>query len=136
MKKLNRKSASPHPPPAFLGRPTPAPCFQPLVLILQIPPSLGEVIEIYSLPLCTTTTTTTTTTTATTTKFPSVKMLMKQTISVDFQVNCPKLCGCCEFPRNFHTRKLGEVLVFFALCSSESSKKRTTKRNPKYCRNL
>ena len=29
--------------------------------------------------------------------------------------NCPKLCGNCAFPQNFHTRKSGEITVFFAL---------------------
>ena len=28
---------------------------------------------------------------------------------------CPKLCGNCAFPQIFHTRKLGEIKVFFAL---------------------
>ena len=27
----------------------------------------------------------------------------------------PKLCGNCVFPQNFHTRKLGEITVFFAV---------------------
>ena len=27
----------------------------------------------------------------------------------------PKLCGNCAFPQNFHTRKLGEITVFFAM---------------------
>ena len=27
----------------------------------------------------------------------------------------PKLCGNCVFPQNFHTRKLGEIMVFFAV---------------------
>ena len=27
----------------------------------------------------------------------------------------PKLCGNCAFPQNFHTRKLGEIAVFFAV---------------------
>ena len=26
-----------------------------------------------------------------------------------------KLCGNCAFPKNFHTRKLGEIKVFFAV---------------------
>ena len=26
----------------------------------------------------------------------------------------PKLCGNCAFPQNFHTKKLGEITVFFA----------------------
>ena len=27
----------------------------------------------------------------------------------------PKLCGNCAFPQNFHTRKLGENTVFYAV---------------------
>ena len=27
----------------------------------------------------------------------------------------PKLCGKCSFPKNFHTRKLGEITVFFVV---------------------
>ena len=27
----------------------------------------------------------------------------------------PKLCGNCALPQNFHTRKLGEITVFYAL---------------------
>ena len=27
-----------------------------------------------------------------------------------------KLCGNCAFPQNFHTRKSGEIMVFFAVC--------------------
>ena len=27
----------------------------------------------------------------------------------------PKLCGNCAFPKNFHTKKLGEITVFFAV---------------------
>ena len=26
-----------------------------------------------------------------------------------------KLCGNCSFPQNFHTRKLGEIKVFFVV---------------------
>ena len=37
---------------------------------------------------------------------------------------CPKLCGSCLFPQNFHTRKLGEIKVFYAL--------RTAKDIPNY----
>ena len=41
-------------------------------------------------------------------------------ISPDFLVCkfCEKaqfLCGKCSFPQNFHTRKLGETTVFFAV---------------------
>ena len=46
MKRLNRKSVSPPPPP--LGRHAPAPYFHLLFLIFQIPPPAGEVIKIYS----------------------------------------------------------------------------------------
>ena len=28
---------------------------------------------------------------------------------------CPKLCGNCAFPLNFHTRKLGEITAFYAV---------------------
>ena len=31
----------------------------------------------------------------------------------------PKLCGDCTFPQYFHTRKLGEITVFFAVSISE-----------------
>ena len=27
----------------------------------------------------------------------------------------PKLCGNCAFPQHFHTRKLGELTVFFTV---------------------
>ena len=33
----------------------------------------------------------------------------------NFRVNRPKLCGNCAFPQNFHTRKLGEITVFFSV---------------------
>ena len=32
----------------------------------------------------------------------------------------PKLCGNCGFPRNFHTRKSGEITVFFAVVDEEN----------------
>ena len=32
--------------------------------------------------------------------------------------NGPKLCGNCAFVQNFHTRKLGEITVFFAVLLS------------------
>ena len=31
--------------------------------------------------------------------------------------NHPKLCGDCVFPENSHTRKLGEIMVFYAVIS-------------------
>ena len=38
-----------------------------------------------------------------------------KTISVEFRSIFPKLCGNCAFPQNFHTRKLGAILVFYAV---------------------
>ena len=35
----------------------------------------------------------------------------------DDTANRPKLCGNCAFAQNFHTRKLGEITVFFAVRS-------------------
>ena len=29
--------------------------------------------------------------------------------------NCPKLCGNFALPQNFHTRKLGEITVFYVI---------------------
>ena len=34
-----------------------------------------------------------------------------------------KLCGSCAFPQNFHTRKLGEITVFFVVYFPRVSKK-------------
>ena len=28
---------------------------------------------------------------------------------------CPKLCGNSAFPQNFHTKKLGEIMVIYAV---------------------
>ena len=49
------------------------------------------------------------------TKFPSVEILWKSTVSTWFRAIHPKLCGNCTFPQNFHTRKLGEITVFYAV---------------------
>ena len=27
----------------------------------------------------------------------------------------PKLCGNCAFPQNFHTKKVGEITVFYVV---------------------
>ena len=35
--------------------------------------------------------------------------------SVKFWANYPKLYGNCAFPQNFHTKKLGEITVFYAI---------------------
>ena len=43
------------------------------------------------------------------TLFPGVESLWK-----DIAVH-PKLCGNYAFPQNFHTRKLGEILVFYTV---------------------
>ena len=49
-------------------------------------------------------------------------------ISTDFLVwkfcgkaNRSKLCGNCAFPQNFHTRKSGEITVFFAVSSTDNA---------------
>ena len=34
---------------------------------------------------------------------------------VQFRAIRPKLCGNCAFPQNFHTRKSGKIMVFFAV---------------------
>ena len=45
------------------------------------------------------------------TKFPGMETLWKNTVSAKFRANCPKLCRNCAFPQNFHTKKLGEIMV-------------------------
>ena len=50
--------------------------------------------------------------------FPGVEILWKGTVSAKFQaIIRPKLCGNCAFPHHFHTRKLGEITVFYAVFS-------------------
>ena len=44
-----------------------------------------------------------------------VEILWKATVSAKFRANHSKLCGNYVFPQNFHTRKLGEITVFFAV---------------------
>ena len=34
----------------------------------------------------------------------------------------PKICGNCAFPQHFHTRKLGETMVFFAVWEADLPK--------------
>ena len=34
------------------------------------------------------------------------------------KANHPKLCGNCAFEQNFHTKKLGEITLFFVVYSS------------------
>ena len=45
----------------------------------------------------------------------SVETFWKRTASVKSLANHSKLCRNCAFPQNFHTRKLGEILVFYAV---------------------
>ena len=51
--------------------------------------------------------------------FPRVEILRKDTVSVKFWANLPKLCGNCVFPQNFYTRELGEITVHFAVWASD-----------------
>ena len=43
----------------------------------------------------------------------------KMTGPAYFRAIRPKLCGNCNFPQNFHNRKLGESTGFFALSASD-----------------
>ena len=45
----------------------------------------------------------------------SVNYFVQDCRSIQNFVNHPKLCGNCAFQPNFHTRKLGEILVFYAV---------------------
>ena len=54
------------------------------------------------------------------TECPGVEFLWKGTVSEQFRANCPKLCKNCAFWQNFHTRKVGKILVFFAVLDKES----------------
>ena len=38
----------------------------------------------------------------------------------------PKLCGNCAFPQNFHTRKLGEITVFYDVIDVQQGPKYTS----------
>ena len=46
------------------------------------------------------------------TYFPGVKILWEDTVSAEFRANRPKLYGNCAFLQDFHTSKLGEILLF------------------------
>ena len=54
------------------------------------------------------------------TQFSCVEILWKGTIFTQSRANHPKLCIKCAFPESFHTRKLGEITVFYALHCSGS----------------
>ena len=45
--------------------------------------------------------------------------LGKPTVFIEFWVINPKFCGSCAFQYNFHTRKLGEITVFYMVMNSE-----------------
>ena len=47
-----------------------------------------------------------------------MEIFWKGTVSAEFRANRLKLCGNCAFPQNVHTRKLGEITVFFAVLKS------------------
>ena len=49
-----------------------------------------------------------------------MEILVKGTVSAEFQAILPKLCGNCVFHQNFHTRKLGEITVFYAVTGTAS----------------
>ena len=47
-------------------------------------------------------------------QFKSIHANKKTVIKIDSYTR-PKLCGNCTFPQNFHTMKLGEITVFYAV---------------------
>ena len=49
------------------------------------------------------------------TQFPGVEILQKCTVSAELRASRSKLCGNCTLPQNFHTRKLGEITVFYVV---------------------
>ena len=44
-----------------------------------------------------------------------MEILRKATVSAYFRAIRSKLCGNCAFPQNLHTKKLGEITVFYAM---------------------
>ena len=50
----------------------------------------------------------------------TTNVLCKGTVSAEFRANRPKLCGNCAFEQNFHTMKVGEIWVFYAMYSITS----------------
>ena len=47
-----------------------------------------------------------------------MEILWKGTVSSQFRAIRSKLCGKCAFPQNSHTRKLGEITIFFAVINT------------------
>ena len=43
---------------------------------------------------------------------------MYENYEIRFVTFILKLCGNCAFPQNFHTMKLGEITVFYAVATS------------------
>ena len=50
-------------------------------------------------------------------KFPCMEILQKRTVTHSNSKNTirPKFYGNCALPQNFHTRKLGETTVYYAV---------------------
>ena len=48
-----------------------------------------------------------------------MEIICKSTVSAEFQAIRLKLFGNCASPQNFHTRKLGEITLFFVVNSSK-----------------
>ena len=55
------------------------------------------------------------------TEFPGVEILRKGRVSAEFRANRPELCGNCAFPQNFHTKKLGQISIFYAVIGFKRS---------------
>ena len=49
-----------------------------------------------------------------------MEILWKCIASTEFWTNCTKICGNCAFPQNFHKRKLGEIMVIYAVLNKYS----------------
>ena len=45
----------------------------------------------------------------------SLRPTVKNTASTEFRVIRPTLCENCAFPQNLHKRKLGEIMVIYAV---------------------
>ena len=53
-------------------------------------------------------------------EFSLISVLWKRTISVEFRANRLKLCENCAFPQNVHTKKSGEITVFYVVKAGHS----------------
>ena len=59
-----------------------------------------------------------------------------RTVSADFRVIHPKLCGICAFPPKFHTRNLGKITVFYVvLLPAVTKPEKFTKKMTLLCAN-